>query len=91
MKHKVVAVLVARVLLPNSIEYEGRFTGLTPYQAGNKALSKYYRETNKPKKEIQFSIRESTREANVQYTHIMDAAKNSRLQLNTQLKMAVLL
>ena len=50
-----------KVLLPNSSEYEGRFTGLTPYQAANKALSKYYRETNKPKKEIQFSIRESTR------------------------------
>ena len=27
----------------------------------NKALSKYYRETTKPKKEITFSIRESTR------------------------------
>ena len=50
-----------KVLLPNSNEYEGRFTGLTPYQAANKALSKYYRETSKPKKEIQFSIRESTR------------------------------
>ena len=50
-----------KVLLPNATEYEGRFTGLTPYQAANKALSKYYRETNKPKKEIQFSIRESTR------------------------------
>jgi len=50
-----------KVLLPTSNEYEGRFTGLTPYQAANKALSKYYRETNKPKKEIRFSIRESTR------------------------------
>ena len=40
-----------KVLLPNSSDYEGRFTGLTPYQAANKALSKYYRETNKPKKE----------------------------------------
>ena len=50
-----------KVLLPTSSQYEGRFTGLTPYQAANKALSKYYRETNKPKKEIQFSIRESTR------------------------------
>ena len=50
-----------KVLLPNSSDYEGRFTGLTPYQAANKALSKYYRETNKPKKEIRFSIRESTR------------------------------
>ena len=50
-----------KVLLPNSTEYEGRFTGLTPYQAANKALSKYYRETNKPQKEITFSIKESTR------------------------------
>ena len=50
-----------KVLLPDSEEYEGRFTGLTPYQAANKALSKYYRETQKPKKQIQFSIRESTR------------------------------
>jgi hypothetical protein len=50
-----------KVLLPNAQDYEGRFTGLTPYQAANKALSKYYRETAKPKKEIQFSIRESTR------------------------------
>ena len=50
-----------KVLLPTSSEYEGRFTGLTPYQAAHKALSKYYRETSKPKKEIQFSIRESTR------------------------------
>ena len=32
----------------------GRFTGLTPYQAANKALSKYFRETKKPKSEIQF-------------------------------------
>lgn len=50
-----------KVMLPGGENYEGRFTGLTPYQAANKALSKYYRETNKPKKEIRFSIRESTR------------------------------
>ena len=49
-----------KVKLPNSEVYEGRFTGLTPYQAANKALSKYYRE-NKSSKEIVFSIRESTR------------------------------
>ena len=48
-------------MLPGNEAYEGRFTGLTPYQAANKALSKYYRETNKPKKQIRFSIRESTR------------------------------
>lgn len=50
-----------KVMLPGGENYEGRFTGLTPYQAANKALSKYYRETNKPKKQIRFSIRESTR------------------------------
>jgi hypothetical protein len=50
-----------KVMLPGNESYEGRFTGLTPYQAANKALSKYYRETSKPKKQIQFSIRESTR------------------------------
>ena len=50
-----------KVMLPGGENYEGRFTGLTPYQAANKALSKYYRETSKPKKKIRFSIRESTR------------------------------
>jgi hypothetical protein len=50
-----------KVMLPGVETYEGRFTGLTPYQAANKALSKYYRETEQPKKEIVFTIRESTR------------------------------
>ena len=50
-----------KVQLPGAESFVGRFTGLTPYQAANKALSKYYRETKKPKNEIQFSIRESTR------------------------------
>ena len=50
-----------KVQLPGNEVYVGRFTGLTPYQAANKALSKYFRETKKPKAEIQFSIRESTR------------------------------
>ena len=50
-----------KVMLPGTTEFVGRFTGLTPYQAANKALSKYYRETAKPKKDIQFSIKESTR------------------------------
>jgi hypothetical protein len=50
-----------KVQLPGNDVYVGRFTGLTPYQAANKALSKYFRETKKPKAEIQFSIRESTR------------------------------
>lgn len=50
-----------KVMLPGTDNFIGRFTGLTPYQAANKALSKYYRETKKPKQDIQFSIRESTR------------------------------
>lgn len=50
-----------KVQLPGCESFEGRFTGLTPYQAANKALSKYYRETENPDVEITFSIRESTR------------------------------
>ena len=50
-----------KVQLPGTEVFVGRFTGLTPYQAANKALSKYYRETKKPKQDIRFSIRESTR------------------------------
>lgn len=50
-----------KVKLPNSEVYEGRFTGLTPYQAANKALSKFYRENKKAKTKIRFSIKESTR------------------------------
>jgi len=50
-----------KVMLPDAEAFIGRFTGLTPYQAANKALSKYYRENKKPKADIQFSIRESTR------------------------------
>lgn len=50
-----------KVLLPGNEEYSGRFTGLTPYQAANKALSKYYRETKNAKSGIKFSIKESTR------------------------------
>ena len=52
-----------KVKLPSSENYEGRFTGLTPYQAANKAISKYYREQEQKKKKgkITFSIKESTR------------------------------
>jgi len=50
-----------KVQLPGTEEYSGRFTGLTPYQAANKALSKYFRENKQAKTEITFSIRESTR------------------------------
>ena len=50
-----------KVLLPGSEEYTGRFTGLTPYQAANKALSKYYRENKGKTAQISFTIKESTR------------------------------
>jgi hypothetical protein len=50
-----------KVQLPGNEEFTGRFTGLTPYQAANKALSKYFRENKTAKNEITFSIRESTR------------------------------
>jgi hypothetical protein len=50
-----------KVKLPDSESFEGRFTGLTPYQAANKALSKYFRETNKTDTQVTFSICESTR------------------------------
>jgi hypothetical protein len=50
-----------KVHLPGTEDYAGRFTGLTPYQAANKALSKYFRENKQAKSEITFSIRESTR------------------------------
>ena len=54
-----------KVRLPNSEEYEGRFTGLTPYQAANKALSKFFRQnkdiTTDITSEVEFSINETTR------------------------------
>jgi hypothetical protein len=53
-----------KVQLPGTEDYIGRYTGLTPYQAANKALSKYFRENKTIKtiqNEITFSIRESTR------------------------------
>ena len=56
-----------KVLLPNKEEYEGRFTGLTPYQAANKALSKYFRENKDVESianTITFQICESTRKSN---------------------------
>jgi hypothetical protein len=60
-----------KVRLPGKEEFEGRFTGLTPYQAANKALSKYFRETEKPQTKITFSICESTRKSKkAVYTYI---------------------
>ena len=51
-----------KVKLPGDESFTGRFTGLTPYQAANKALSKYFRglETE-DNSQVNFSIRESTR------------------------------
>ena len=50
-----------KVKLPNSETFEGRFTGLTPYQAANKALSKYFRQNKESDAEVIFSINETTR------------------------------
>ena len=53
-----------KVQLPEEEEFSGRFTGLTPYQAANKALSKFFRNsdnTNISEEHILFSIKESTR------------------------------
>jgi hypothetical protein len=53
-----------KVKLPGEQEFSGRFTGLTPYQAANKALSKYFRtneNNNITSDQVIFSIKESTR------------------------------
>jgi hypothetical protein len=52
-----------KVKLPNKEEFEGRFTGLTPYQAANKALSKFFRESGNIDTDVTFSICESTRKS----------------------------
>lgn len=71
-----------KVKLPDSDKYEGRFTGLTPYQAANKALSKFFRESDKPNAEITFSICESTRKSKKStYTYV-----GRRLQLEIPVK-----
>ena len=60
-----------KVKLPNKEEFEGRFTGLTPYQAANKALSKYFREVDNPDGEVTFCIVESTRKSKkTVYTYV---------------------
>lgn len=53
-----------KVQLPGEEDFSGRFTGLTPYQAANKALSKFFRNTennNITSEPVLFSIKESTR------------------------------
>jgi len=60
-----------KVQLPGSDNFEGRFTGLTPYQAANKALSKYFREGDRDNAEVTFSICESTRKSKKSvYTYV---------------------
>jgi hypothetical protein len=64
-----------KVKLPNSEDYEGRFTGLTPYQAANKALSKFFRQNKDSitdiSNEVEFSINETTRNSKKTiYTYI---------------------
>ena len=68
-----------KVKLPGNNEFIGRFTGLTPYQAANKALSKYFRglETE-DNSQVNFSIRESTR-GSKRHEYIY---KGSRLKLD---------
>lgn len=54
-----------KALLPGETEFSGRFTGKTPYQAGNKALSKYYKLNKDASGDtITLKIRESTRKSN---------------------------
>jgi hypothetical protein len=71
-----------KVQLPNEQEFSGRFTGLTPYQAANKALSKFFRNnenTNLTADQVIFSIRESTRGSKrATYSY-----KGSRVKLET--------
>lgn len=71
-----------KVLLPNETEYTGRFTGLTPYQAANKALSKYFRSQeniNLSDNQVSFSIKESTRNSKRYEYHY----RGSRIKLDT--------
>ena len=74
-----------KVKLPEKEEFEGRFTGLTPYQAANKALSKYFRETKPAQPEITFSICESTRKSKkAVYTYV-----GKRLELDEPVKYTI--
>ena len=68
-----------KVQLPGKEEYTGRFTGWTPYQAANKALSRYFRSTEDPKPVVTFSIRESTRGSN----HKVYTYEGHRVKLET--------
>ena len=76
-----------KVLLPNQEEYSGRFTGLTPYQAANKALSKYFRtlKNEDVSENINFSIKESTR-GSKRNTY---SYKGGRVKLATPIKYSI--
>jgi len=58
-----------KAMLPGETEYSGRFTGSTPYQAASKAVTKYHRTHKNNKKEIKFSIKESTQGSNKSVGH----------------------
>ena len=78
-----------KVMLPESESYEGRFTGLTPYQAANKALSSYYKGCKRnnvtAQTELEFSIRESTRgSAHKVYTY-----RGGRVPLDTPVEYTI--
>lgn len=78
-----------KVQLPGNEEFTGRFTGLTPYQAANKALSKFFRNNeNKDlteKNQIVFSIKESSRGSKRQtYSY-----KGSRLKLEVPISYTI--
>ena len=74
-----------KVKLPGTEGYSGRFTGLTPYQAANKALSKYFRENKNVKTKISFTIKESTRSSKRnEYTYT-----GKRLKLDEPIEYAI--
>lgn len=72
-----------KVQLPGEQNFAGRFTGLTPYQAANKALSKFFRSQNGvevvDKSQVEFSIRESTRGSK----RLVYNYKGNRIRLET--------
>jgi len=78
-----------KVMLPESENYEGRFTGLTPYQAANKALSSYYKSCKKngttALSELEFSIRESTRSS----AHKVYTYRGARVPLDTPVEYTI--
>jgi hypothetical protein len=78
-----------KVKLPDDTDYKGRFTGLTPYQAANKALSKYFRNQENvnlsDNNQILFSIKESTRGTNKKVYNY----QGSRIKLETAISYTI--